>query len=65
MKTLDKKFRGLFLAAAFIVLVAGILMSLKLGSINITFEELIRGLFLGQADGNIGIIKDLRMLLLL
>ena len=61
MKTLDKKFRGLFIASAFVLLVVGIIISLKLGSIDITFEELIRGLFLGQTEGNIGIIKDLRM----
>ena len=40
MKTLDKKFRGLFIASAFVLLVVGIIISLKLGSIDITFEEL-------------------------
>ena len=61
MRVSDKKFKILFLIMSLIVLLATILVSLKLGSINITFSELISGLFSGQADGNVGIIKDLRM----
>ena len=61
MRVSDKKFKILFLIMSLIVLLATILVSLKLGSINITFSELISGLFSGQADGNVRIIKDLRM----
>ena len=37
------------------------IISLKLGSIDISFGELIKGLLSGSNEGNIGIIKDLRM----
>ena len=57
----NKKFKTTFILGLFLILIATILISLKLGSINSTFKELIIGLFSGQADGNIGIIKDLRM----
>ena len=61
MRVSDKKFKVSFIIISLIVLLATILISLKLGSVNITFKELISGLFSGQSDGNIGIIKDLRM----
>ena len=61
MRVLDKKFKVSFIVIALIILLATILISLKLGSVNITFKELISGLFSGQSDGNIGIIKALRM----
>ena len=61
MRVSDKKFKLLFIIAMLLVLLATILISLKLGSIDITFGELIDGLFSGQTEGNIGIIKDLRM----
>ena len=61
MRVSDKKFKIAFIIAALVALLATILISLKLGSVNITFGELITGLFSGETDGNIGIIKDLRM----
>ena len=61
MRVLDKKFKVSFIVISLMVLLATILISLKLGSVNITFKDLISGLFSGQSDGNIGIIKDLRM----
>lgn len=61
MRVLDKKFKVSFIVIALLILMTTILISLKLGSVNITFKELINGLFSGQNDGNIGIIKDLRM----
>ena len=61
MRVSDKKFKLSFIVISLIVLLATILISLKLGSVNITFKELISGLFSGRSDGNIGIIKDLRM----
>ena len=61
MRVSDKKFKISFIVISLLVLLTTILISLKLGSVNITFKELISGLFLGQSDGNIGIIRDLRM----
>lgn len=61
MKVSDKNFKVSFIIISLLILLATILVSLKLGSVNITFKELISGLFSGQIDGNIGIIKDLRM----
>lgn len=61
MRVSDKKFKISFIVISLMLLLATILISLKLGSVNITFKELISGLFSGQADGNVGIIKDLRM----
>ena len=61
MRVSDKKFKISFIVIAIIILLATILISLKLGSVNITFKELISGLFSGQSEGNLGIIKDLRM----
>lgn len=61
MKVSYKKFKVSFIIISLLILLAIVLVSLKLGSVNITFNELISGLFSGQKDGNIGIIRDLRM----
>ena len=61
MKALNKKIRPIFILLALMVLVFTVLVSLKLGSIDISFGELIKGILFGSNDGNIGIIKDLRM----
>ena len=61
MRVSNKKFKISFILISLIVLLATALVSLKLGSVNITFKELITGLFSGGSEGNIGIIKDLRM----
>ena len=61
MRVSDKKFKVVFIITSLMLLLATILISLKLGSVNITFKELISSLFSGQSDGNIGIIKELRM----
>lgn len=61
MRVSDKKFKVVFIITSLMLLLATILISLKLGSVNITFKELISSLFSGQSDGNIEIIKDLRM----
>lgn len=57
----NKKLKLAFIITSILLLLVTILVSLKLGSINVTFKELIYGIFSGQYDGNIGIIKDLRM----
>lgn len=61
MKILNKKTKIVFTVSLLLVLFATILISLKLGSIDISFTELIKGIFTGDSTGNIGIIKDLRM----
>ena len=61
MKMLNKKTKIVFTVSLLLVLLATILISLKLGSIDISFTELIKGIFTGDSTGNIGIIKDLRM----
>lgn len=61
MKALSKKHKGIFIISSFIVLMISVLIAMKIGSINITFKELISGLLSGSREGSIGIIKDLRM----
>ena len=45
MRVSNKKFKISFILISLIVLLATALVSLKLGSVNITFKELITGLF--------------------
>ena len=61
MKISSKKFKISFIIISLLVLLATVLVALKLGSVNITFKELISGIFFGQSEGNVGIIKYLRM----
>ena len=48
MKVSNKKFKISFIVLSILILLVTVLVSLKLGSINITFRELIKGIFLGQ-----------------
>lgn len=57
----NKKLKISLIILLGIILLVNILISLKLGSINIEYKELISGIFLGQTNDNIAIIKDLRM----
>lgn len=61
MKALSKKHKGIFIISSFIVLIISILIAMKIGSINITFKELISGLLSGSREGSVGIIRDLRL----
>ena len=61
MKVLSKKTKIAFIFSLLIVLMVTILISLRLGSIDISFTELIKGMLSGESTGNVGIIKDLRM----
>ena len=56
----NNKLKSLYIGLSLIVLIL-MIISLKLGSIDISFGELIKGLLSGSNEGNIGIIKDLRM----
>lgn len=56
----SKRKISMILGIAFILTVA-VLVSLKIGSIEISFVELIDGLFLGKESENFLIIKDLRL----
>ncbi|WP_300351096.1 iron ABC transporter permease [Clostridium sp.] len=53
--------KKVYIGISIIVVLALMIISLKLGSIEITFKDLILGLFSGETKGSIGIIKDLRM----
>lgn len=57
----NKKLKISLIILLGIILLGIILISLKLGSINIEYKELISGIFFGQTNENIAIIKDLRM----
>ena len=61
MKQLSHSNKRFFILAACIVLLAITLVSLKLGSIEITYKELILGLLSNETSGNVAIIRDLRM----
>lgn len=51
----------LYIGISIAFLLVAMLISIKTGSIEIGFLELINGLFSNQVNGNIGIIKDLRL----
>lgn len=61
-KVLNSNRKKVFLIlTSFIVLIAITLLSMKLGSIDIEFNELIVGLLTNSNDPTINLIKDLRM----
>ena len=51
MRVSNKKFKISFILISLIVLLITALVSLKLGSVNITFKELITGYFQGAQRG--------------
>ncbi|EGT3615779.1 iron ABC transporter permease [Clostridium perfringens] len=57
----NNKLKSLYIGLSIIIVFGLMLISLKLGSIDISFSELITGLLSGETQGNIEIIKDLRM----
>ena len=59
--TLSNNKKLLWITGSLISLLFIMLLSMKLGSIEISFKELILGLISGKNDGSIGIIKDLRL----
>ena len=61
MKQLNHSSKRLFILAACFVLLIVTLVSLKLGSIEVTYKELILGLLSKETSGNVAIIRDLRM----
>lgn len=61
MQALKKKKRSVFILFSFIILVLAVLISLKIGSINITLKELIMAVVTGDYEGSAAIIRDLRM----
>lgn len=61
MKQLNHSNKRLFILAACFVLLVVTLVSLKLGSVNVTYKELILGLLSNETSGNVAIIRDLRM----
>ena len=57
----NNKLKSLYIGLSILIVLILMIISLKLGSIDISFGELIKGLLSGSNEGNIGIIKDLRM----
>lgn len=60
-KLKNKNTKIFYIVSCLIMLIFIMLISMKVGSIDITFKELISGIITNQNDGNIGIIKDLRL----
>ncbi|UPA29034.1 iron ABC transporter permease [Terrisporobacter glycolicus] len=58
-KSLDRK-KTLYIVASIIFLFALSLISMKLGSLDISYSELVKGLFTNSSEGNISIIRELR-----
>lgn len=61
MKTSTKKQKIGLIVSLLSLLILTILISMKIGSVNVTYKELITGLLSGTTEGNVGIIRDLRM----
>lgn len=61
MRLVKNRTKLIYVSIAIILLVLAIIVSLKIGSIKISYKELIFGLFSDNQSGNIEIIKDLRM----
>lgn len=61
MRLVKNRTKLIYISIAIILLVLAIIVSLKIGSIKISYKELIFGLFSDNQSGNIEIIKDLRM----
>ena len=60
----NNKLKSLYIGLSILIVLILMIVSLKLGSIDISFGELIKGLLSGSNEGNIGIIKDLRLSLI-
>ena len=52
-----KKSKILIIFLVFIILIVSMFISLKIGSIEITFKELIDGMFFGNNEGNISCVN--------
>lgn len=61
MKNKDfEKRKGLFIISGIFILFFVALTAMKLGSLEISYKELIKGIFTNSNEGNMGIIRDLR-----
>lgn len=58
-KSLDRK-KTLYMVASIIFLFVVSLVSMKLGSLDISYGELIKGIFINLNEGNMSIIRELR-----
>lgn len=58
-KSLDRK-KTLYIVASVIFLFIVSLVSMKLGSLDISYGELIKGIFINLNEGNMSIIRELR-----
>lgn len=57
--TLDKK-KSLYIIGSIVLLFAIALTSMKMGSLDISYGEIIKGILKNSTTGNFAIIKDLR-----
>ena len=57
--TLDKK-KSLYIIGSIVLLFAIALTSMKMGSLDISYGEIIKGILTNSTTGNFAIIKDLR-----
>ena len=58
---LENNKKLIYILVSIVVLATIVLYSIKTGSIEISFNELIKGLMSNDNSGNIGIIKDIRL----
>lgn len=58
---LENNKKLIYILVSIVALATIVLYSMKTGSIEISFNELIRGLISNDNSGNIGIIKDIRL----
>ena len=58
---LENNKKLLYILVSILVLATIVLYSMKTGSIEISFNELIKGLMSNDNSGNIGIIKEIRL----
>lgn len=61
MKKISEKKKKIYIAASLLILAALVLYSLKVGSIEISLRELVKGFLNNANEGNIKIIKDIRV----
>ena len=58
---LENNKKIIYILVSIVALATIVLYSMKTGSIEISFNELITGLIKNDNNGNIGIIKDVRL----
>ena len=60
MSNTSERKKTLYIALSIIILFFVALTSMKMGSLEISYSELIRGIFTNSSEGNMSIIRELR-----